>query len=351
MFYVWNPAASGVAVSTIYAPILKGKAWEFRALSEHTPSDHVELRPVFEVMPALGGPDPVITFCKHLDRRLLEPGVVVAVDCPEPSFPSNTPARISRVAETCSAADMPFIVPVVRPDSAAKTFTAAREIVDRHECGVCLRLTVHDAISSSGTLADRIGGALRDVGTRAHDADLLIDAGPLGIDDDLPRILHSTVRVLSSLQRARWRSVTLASGAFPANLEHVTHRLPFTALRRDAELWHRVSGQLPDCVVEFSDYGVTHPIRHPVEDPSSPNPFLAYTVGDRWQIRIYDRQLPGNDDFFTLCDDLTKSSDWPSSGPAMSWGTTACTNAHAGIVTAVGPEVQASGWPGLRLTT
>ncbi|MEU7580594.1 hypothetical protein AB0B50_23670 [Streptomyces sp. NPDC041068] len=301
-------------------PILKGKEWEFLALSKHSPSERVALSALFEVAPDPIGQDPIGTFCLHLSKRLLEPGTVIAVDCPELEAPPSAAARVSRIAAVCSEADMPFLVPVVRFSSAAKTFTAAREIIERHQCGACLRLTVHDVAPGADRAADRIGGVLRDVGICVHDTDLLLDAGPLSAADDFSRTLQSTVNALSWLRRARWRSISLAAGAFPATFEDVTPRVPFSVFRRDAELWQQATDHVLDCSIEFSDYGIVHPLRRAVADPSSLHPFLAYTVADSWQIRIYDRQLPGNDDFFTLCDDLTKSSDWPASGSATSWG-------------------------------
>lgn len=82
----------------------------------------------------------------------------------------------------------------------------------------------------------------------------------------------------------RWRTFTLASGAFPRDLAGLpvdTHWLP----RQDWQSWRRQINGSGDVTRKptYGDYGVYHPVYLPPQFPN-PSASIRYTTDDDWVV-------------------------------------------------------------------
>lgn len=198
-----------------------------------------------------------------------------------------------------------------RPAPSGAAAVAAIAAADRR--GALIRIRFDDlgevlrGASSLDDAADAIGLARDDI-------DLLFDLGE--IDDQ--RLAAYAVMAEAGVRAAgpRWRSITLASGAFPENLSG----LPLgrsTVSRADAQLWRRVA---PVVSVElgYGDYAIAHPALGGGV-PFAPPPQLRYTSTDQWVVMRGRRGDPrGNAQFYDLCAQLVATADY--SGATLSWG-------------------------------
>ncbi|WBB58175.1 hypothetical protein O7599_21265 [Streptomyces sp. WMMC500] len=311
---------------TLYIPILKGLRWEFSALAHLYPATEHRILPLFHLIHDQSR-SVVPTFLKHLDHQPLEPGSAldIAVECHAPLTHQlrdlvHTP--LFHISQRCLAGDMPRVIPVLRPDSPAPTVAAARHAAAQHRRGICVRVALHQMEANPHHTVDHVRDLLERAGQRPHNVRLIIDVGAVSGETTLTTHTTLVVKAVQALSETDWQLLAVSSGAFPhpVELAELPRRQPHPYLRYDASLWRRVTSELPDSRLDFSDYGVVHPHRPPAAPSSAPDPFLAYTVGEQWQVRIYDRRLPGNDDFMTLCSELTQSPDWPTAGARTSWG-------------------------------
>jgi hypothetical protein len=124
--------------------------------------------------------------------------------------------------------------------------------------GACIRVTTSD-LQDLGRLAVDLPALLTALALAPSEVDLvidmgLVDSGTVGLHAALLSLVLPGLPLLPD-----WRTLTLASGAFPVNLDAFSAYVPGTAPRLDAALWRRLAaGSLPR-VPDFGDYGVTHP--------------------------------------------------------------------------------------------
>ena len=304
-----------------YVPILKGKAGEFMALEHATAEVRSFIRPVMEIVPDPDLRDILETFCDHA-MDAVSNGMVLTVDCG--ALPAvrvlegDAGGPIARVSESLDLRGV-AICPVVRHTDTDDVVAEAASAVARHKRGACLRLTVAADSSESFPEKGQIRTLLRALKAEPEEIDLLIDAGPVrstaGRDSAAERVLE----VLRLLSRWRWREECVAAGAFPVNLTGLPRGQATPVPRLDAQLWQQVANRWDGEPPDFGDFGVTHP-RMPVKSKGTPDPNMRYTTRSDWQVFIYPRIRSGNDDFFTLSQDLIASPYWPSTGAQTSWG-------------------------------
>ncbi|MFF4246950.1 beta family protein [Streptomyces sp. NPDC001822] len=303
-----------------YVPILKAKAGEFQALEHATPEVRSRMRPVLELVP---DPELVRDQLETFSDRAMDAiptGVVLTVDCG--ALPASrvlegaSGGPIARLSESLGLRGVDMR-PVIRTTDTADVLHEAADASRSHQRGACLRVATGP--DETAPNEEQIRGTLRTLRLDPEEVDLLIDAGPVQPGPAVGGLAERVMKLLDLLSQWQWRHECVASGAFPANLTGFPHGRATPVVRQDLELWKRVAhhwhGQTPD----FGDFGVTHP-RMPAQSRGTPDPNMRYTTPDNWQVFVYPRVSPGNDDFFTLSRDLVSSPHWPATGPRTSWG-------------------------------
>ncbi|EXU68051.1 hypothetical protein Z951_11430 [Streptomyces sp. PRh5] len=304
-----------------YVPILKGKAGEFMALEHATPEVRACIRPVMEIVPDLDLRDILETFCDHA-MDAVPNGAVLTVDCgalPEVRvLQGDVGGPMARVSESLGLRGV-TMCPVVRCTDTDDVMAEAASAVAGHQSGACLRVAADADSGEPFPDKERIRGLLRELKVEPEETDLLIDAGPVRSIAARDGAVETVLETLRSLSPWRWRERCVAAGAFPANLTGFPRGRATPVPRLDAQLWQQVINRWDGEPPDFGDFGVTHP-HMPKRSKGTPDPNMRYTVRGDWQVFVYPRIRSGNDDFFTLSQDLVASPYWPSTGAQTSWG-------------------------------
>ncbi|MBG0829028.1 hypothetical protein HS041_14745 [Planomonospora sp. ID67723] len=205
--------------------------------------------------------------------------------------------------------------PVVHPEEDPDGLDDIRQLVGRHQMGVCLRLDRSYAsnLGDSRSLVEQIDA----IGVPAERADVVLDCGFICSAAD-PAIGVSGP--LSHLLDGAWQSVTVAVGSFPgpAFFDGRLTRRVISIPRLEVALWEKIRQRWPGAV-DYGDYGVDHP--GPPPDEARPVPNLRYTTPEHWRLYQWPKDaFGGHSTFHQLCQSLVRSSDWPQDGPAFSWG-------------------------------
>lgn len=304
-----------------YVPILKGKRGEFTALGNVAPAVQAQIRPILEVVPDGRLRDVMETFVQHACDHLPK-GLEVTVDCGALRNAGVvggvfTGHSVTWLSEAFGAWMLPLI-PVFRPTDPPEALAEIRDVHRAHHLGASLRIELLDLPPDPSTVVRAVRAALRCVRLAPEQTDLLLDAGHVVGETAVAQAAPAMRQALNWSRTLPWRHVAAVSGAFPRSLSGLPRGIPNQLHRWDAALWHKVAGDIEDNPPDFGDYGVSHAVMPKGGWRSDPN--LRYTVGDDWYVYIAARKRPGNDDFFTICADLLRSSQWPAQGAATSWG-------------------------------
>lgn len=324
---------------TAYVPILKSKEGEREALWYLT-APAVEVRPVLELTPPNGDEDddrdngdkgkrklsPAQKLNKQLEnvanlvRDRLPAGVVAAVDTVYvDGLPyADDPWKVL-VAWLTERLEPSPVRPVFRLNDPASKLARVAEVITEFGQGGCLRLEVSDADRDLRAVAAKVPGVLKAVGQDPAGIDLIIDLGAVGSDPDVSRALQAARIALEWAGDRPWRSLTVASGAFPKSLQGLPTDGVAALPRRDARLWCQLRDERPARSPDFGDYGIAHPALGGAKWPSTPN--LRYTAAGDWQ--VYRQRTPldlGHERFCRICQQVIESDHFPLAGEAFSWG-------------------------------
>lgn len=305
----------------VYMPILKGRMGEFLALDQAGPGVAGAVRPLFEVIQRPSGQlsGSVLDFGDRL-MTAAPKGMVFAVDC-----------RYLRTAHS-DIADSPLslvssdvhdrgicIVPVFSPGDGQNPGDL-RIAVAWHKAGACLRLSLHHltqiAGGARGTATDALLGA---AGLAPAEVDVVIDLGEVGTAAEREHAGYLGRAALRWVRLRPWRSVTVATGAFPADIGDFPLGTSTPVPRWDAVLW----SQLADGVawpegIGYGDYAVSSPR---LLGGRAPLPNLRYASKRHWHVFRYPRTPVGSlSSFHDLCHAVTASGHWPPQGRDFSWG-------------------------------
>ncbi|MBZ4017089.1 beta family protein [Streptomyces purpurogeneiscleroticus] len=303
-----------------YVPILKGKMGEFLALKHASVEVQSQIRPVMEIVPGVDGRDPLATFCKQA-ADCVPKGMVLTVDCgtlPAMSvLHTDSRGSMARVGEALSQQQV-AMCPVFRVTDTDEVLTEVATAMAWHEQGGCLRVSSSDALRDISD-SERLQQLLAALPAGPEEIDLVIDAGSVQSEGRRRALATDVTEALRQLARWPWRRICVAAGAFPVNLTGFPRGQATAVKREDALLWEQVADGWSGSALDFGDFGVTHP-RAPQQSRGAPHPNLRYTVESDWQVFVYAKVRPGNDDFFVLSSDLVDSPYWPSTGADTSWG-------------------------------
>jgi len=293
----------------MYRPILRARPGELAALHH---LDEVTGR---RVLPLLEW-EPGVDFV-HLFRRLppRTPAVAVDVgaigDSPDPLVsPTLT------LAEGLADLGVP-LVPVLRPYESRRRLVEHGLAARMHLERAVLRLQPHlDAASPAGAEAF-VGRVVRGTNLAPDRLDLVVDLAETACSAHADRVEERARRVVRWARRRPWRSVSVASGAMPPNLDDLPADEPVTVGRLDARLWDR----LREPGIGYADYGVTSPVRRAGVRYHRQLPTLRYTAERDWWIYRWARRGGRSDDrCHDLCRTLVGSAHWPAQGARFSWG-------------------------------
>ncbi|MCH7903820.1 MAG: beta family protein [Armatimonadetes bacterium] len=247
---------------TLYYPILKGKQGEFRALGL-LGAKKLQITPVIELVPV------PFDYAENKPKKSLADHVAAVpkqvvkgwgngeawIDPHD--LAKDAGAALAQCLTEGRALNAAF-VPVIRVESTAPVIQAAKNGVTTDGRGIVLRVTSKH-LTDWAVTGPKLTKMLEDVGASRKDAHLILDFGPIG--SDVTVLAMAAVSIVRSVPTPKaWKSLAVASGAFPKDLAAVK-RLTIARLPRlDYDLWSRIimSGDLPRRPI-FADYAVGHP--------------------------------------------------------------------------------------------
>jgi hypothetical protein len=293
----------------VYRPILRPRRGELTALH------HLDAAAARQVMPLLEwepGVD-LVTLFRTLRPRT--PAVAVDFgaigDSPDPLV--SPPLDL---AEGLADLGVP-LVPVLRPYESRRRLVEHGLAARMHLGRAVLRLQPHlDATNpaEADAVAERI---MLGTNLEPYRIDLVIDLAGTACTAHADKVEERARRVIRWARGRPWRSVSVASGAMPPNLDDLPIDEPVTVGRLDARVWRR----LQEPGVGYADYGVTSPVRRAGVQYHRQLPTLRYTADHDWWIYRWARRGRRSDDrCHDLCRTLVGSAHWPALGARFSWG-------------------------------
>ena len=307
-----------------YVPLLKAKQGELNALAELNQSVKDGVTPLLELPLApwdWNNDQPAKSIDEHLDgypAKLTkawganDPFFVDTIYVDDEGPLASGAAPVTGLFDSMRNAGLRAI-PVTGPSRDAAQQQAVGQIVAQDSRGVCIRLQGDD-LGDPLSLTAELTKLLGQLGCELGDADLVLDYEQID-DDKVSPISVAATAVLTLLTTLKdWRTVTLASGGFPVNLQDQSPISVSTIPRADWRMWgrlipHRAKlGRMPT----FGDYGIASP--QLVElDPRiidmSVN--LRYASDDDWlALKARSRKKHGHGQFNDLCQMLVARTEF-----------------------------------------
>src|SRR3954470_23791359 len=301
--------AAGSLRDDVYRPILRPRRGELAALSHLAPGDESRVMPILEVEPGQG----ILPLLRQFPLR----AGAVAIDfsgLPEPRGLLMRPAL--DLAEALAELGVAML-PVLRAYESDRRLTAHGLAARMHLRRAVLRLQPHVDAGNPAEADAVVERLLRRAGLEVEEVDLLVDLAETACAAHADAVEERTRRVLRWARGMPWRSVSVASGAMPPNLDDLPTDRPVMVGRHDARVWERLG--TPG--VGYADYGVTSPVRRRGVQHHRQLPTLRYTGERHWFIYRWARRGGrGDDRCQNLCRTLVDSPHWPAAGARFSWG-------------------------------
>ncbi|HET8661270.1 MAG TPA: beta family protein [Micromonosporaceae bacterium] len=297
-----------------YLPILKGRQGEFNALGEVAPVTREYIVPLIEANPPSDRDDPKV-IRENINKCAAKLGNVwggqdafldsVHLDLGMDLGGHGATYALCRGAEEWNIR----AVPVLRLDDPELARNDVRRLSEEAGRGVCVRLVGEDIDADPDDLQDAFSEFFRACRLEKSDADLVLDAAV--VDSEIAA--RGAARVMGSLLRdlddiVDWRSVTVASGAFPIDLSAYDPWVIGERSRFDADMWAHVRNRRRLARSPgYGDYAVAHPSVSTTSVSFSPAPQLRYTTADQWLILKGRRNDPaGNQQFYDVCERISR---------------------------------------------
>ena len=292
-----------------YVPILKSKPAEIWAWTNVSTTVLTASRVVFELVPTDTVTPAAINFANRLTRNYPS-GRIITVDCGLFDQASTVVTDISQELHNRSVNERP----VFRLSDTPATLGQVRQACSLHGQGACLRLGSDTQDPNPNVAIQDVANTIASVGLNINQVDVIIDFKVIDSNRDVTRCVPLALSMLAwAATCGTWRSVTLASGAFPITVSSFPCGLATGLDRFDALFYTRVSQGNPVITPDYGDYSINYPIFGP-SPPRAPNPNLRYTDGLQWRIERERSILPGNNSFFTVCQRVVQAGYWLGSG-------------------------------------
>lgn len=291
-----------------YVPILKGRQGELDALREVSSNTRRAMTPLLEVVPKDENEDSATVYkvCQQtvekLAARYTDP---IMLDGGHFDLDAVVDGDRGVVAVLADAARTARVVaqPVLRVGDPSRAVREARGAHAVDGRGLTVRLGGEELDEEPEDLDHLFDTLLTQAGVDRSDTDLILDVGPVDADVAVrggARMVTSFIRDLPSI--GAWRSLTVASGAFPVDLSQFTADVIGERPRFDAQLFDRVRTRKLPRQPDFGDYAVAHPALT-VGNMFSPPPQLRYTASEHWLVLKGRRTDPrGNAQFHRICE-------------------------------------------------
>ena len=290
-----------------YVPILKGKAGEMDALRDCGLATRRTMFPLVEAVPPDDTSDltaaekALSTLTTRLAPRFSDP-IQFDVGLFDLTVPVDGTRSAVGVLMDLARSESIVAQPVVRIGDPPIAIADVAEACKLDRRGITIRLLGDELDEEPADLDDAFDDLLASVGVSRSEADLLIDLG--AVEGDVAvrggaRMVISLMRDLPSIHD--WRTVTVASGAFPVDLSQFSANVIGERPRYDAQLFDAVTRKTTPRQPDYGDYAIAHPLLT-TGAPFSPPPQLRYTVSDRWLVLKGRRNDPlGNSQFQRIC--------------------------------------------------
>lgn len=210
------------------------------------------------------------------------------------------------------------LVPVTGPERSPEYQAVVKAAVAADKRGVCVRLRKNELFKDD--LDDMLSSVLRTTGAAPESADLVLDLGQIE-PDDVSMLSKSIIGVLGSIDGVKaFRTLTLASGAFPQTVSHI--KMPTKVQRADWLLWQAITKKAKSVarLPTYGDYaiqGTLPPTSEAAMHGGSPN--IRYTADDHWLVvRGGAFKLHGYDQYVALAQYLKEQECY--AGRTFSWG-------------------------------
>jgi hypothetical protein len=292
----------------VYRPILRPRRGEFAALHHLDAATASRVMPIIELSPG----DRLPQLVRQMPPRTGAIAVdLSAVDEPEDPLDSPPLELAEELAEVGVA-----MLPVLRAYDSRRRLVEHGLAARMHLGRAVLRLQPHRDARNPATATETTDRLLTGAGLEAERVDLVIDLAETACAAHANRFEERARHVLRWARSSPWRSVTVAAGAMPPNLDDLPTDEAVPVGRLDAQVWARLS----EPGVGYADYGVTSPVRR-LGINHRQLPTLRYTADRDWWIYRWARRGARSDDrCHDLCRTLVGSAQWPAAGARFSWG-------------------------------
>lgn len=254
-----------------YVPILKGKQGELDALRNITDNGLIQrFTPFIEIPPIAGtylGPqsapvpsktidehvagvsDELVKAVKHLPAVFVD-GFYIETEDDLKDGASPIDAIFAKLREGGVA-----FVPVIGMDRVEDYADSVSSAIKADGRGCCLRLVEAD-IDGIAELGKQILALFDEISAAPENVDLVVDYGPKVFQKaTLPMLIDALPLI------EKWRTVTLASSSFPADMGDVKKNTIKEIEREEWAAWLSLrSKSNVKRMPTYSDYGINHPI-------------------------------------------------------------------------------------------
>lgn len=184
------------------------------------------------------------------------------------------------------------LIPVTSLGRSAEHQEAVRHVTAIDERGVCIRVTPEDVLQQD--FRQQLQNLLKKLTAKRDQVHLILDYQVFDGDKPLPQDLLNRIPHIEE-----WRTLTLASGAFPKDLQEYTPGIQRID-RNDWLTWLRVLDQRRSArKPSFADYTIQY--GRYVEPPGNCNPSasIRYTLAEQWLVMrgegIMNKKGPGRE--------------------------------------------------------
>ena len=325
-----------------YTPILKGKQGELDALFQTKKALKSQVTPLIEIPPITlkylqGEDDPVPS--KSIDSHVkatadklveaLGGYASVFVDGfyieEEPDLEDGTEPS-AYIFDALSSAGISF-VPVIGLERVDQYTASVKAATAQNGSGCCLRISAVDLDTPPKTLGALIKSLLSELKVESKDVDLLVDYGPL-----VPGKSALLLQLNALPEINAWRTLTVASSSFPADMSQVAQDTVDELERKEWEAWLYLRANLESLtrMPIYGDYGINHPVLSEI-DPRvmrlSPNirytSTLKYVVAKgsaypRKKDKTQKANMKAADQYPKLAKKIMSHASWKTA--KFSWG-------------------------------
>lgn len=288
-----------------YVPILKSKPAEIWAWTNASNKVLASSRVLFELVPTDTKTPPITNFVNRLTKNYPS-GQIITADC---DLFGQGARAVTDLSQGLHRRKIPER-PVFHLHDTPTILDQIKRACALHDQGACLRVGSDDDDPDPNIPVRNVTDLIGYIGLHIGQIDLVIDFKIVASPRDSSRCVPLALNMLTwATNCGTWRSVTLASGAFPRSVSGLALGQATQLDRYDAMFFASVIQGNPSITPDFGDYSINYPIFGPTP-PRAPNPNLRYTNGLHWIVEREGRSLPGNQSFFTLCQRVVQAPYW-----------------------------------------